>query len=330
MNVAIEELRDLMLAVCGQARVPAGLARDVVDHYLDGELRGRLAHGVAKFCFESRFFPLREGCPHVVREYGALATVDARREIGPISAAYAVDLAVAKAGALGAGIVGMINTQRYGILAPWCERIAEHGLVGIAMNTSRAEATPYGGRTPVLGVNPLSFAFPTLTDPVVADMSTTLAPMGTLWEARRNSSRLPNGAFVDASGHVTDDPESAQSAVVFGHHRGYALSLLIQVLTGSLFAFPMGPDIADTWTTGYTFIALDPSFGGRLDGAAAQNTKLVDTIRRARMRDGSAVRLPGQISRQRATTALECGAVDLDEAVLHRLHARAGGDFTTD
>lgn len=73
-----------------------------------------------------------------MREHGALAVIDARREIGPISAAYAVDVALAKAADVGAGIVGMINTQRYGILAQWSERIAEHGLVGIAMNTSPA------------------------------------------------------------------------------------------------------------------------------------------------------------------------------------------------
>lgn len=330
MIVPIESLRELMLAACQTASVPEAKARCVVDHYLTGELRGRAAHGVAKFCFESRFFGQREGSPRIVREHGALAVVDARREIGPISAAFAVDVAVAKAAALGAGIVGVINTQRYGVLAQFSERIAENGFIGLIMNTSRAEATPYGGRTPLLGVNPLSFAFPTLDEPVVADMSTTLAPMGVLWEARRGNGRLPSDCFVDAVGHFTDDPDAARSAVVFGQHRGFAISLLVQVLTGSLFSFPMGPEVADTWTTGYTFLALDPSFGGQVDGSAEQNTKLVDAIKNAATRDGDAVRLPGQTSKQRAVNALTAGTVDLDETVYRRLRARATGDFASD
>lgn len=330
MKVAIEHLRELMTEACRAASVPMAKAGFVVDHYLSGELRGKASHGVAKFCFESQFFPQREGSPQIVREHGALAIIDARREIGPISASYAVDVALGKAEGDGVGIVGMINTQRYGILAQWSERIAEHGCIGIVMNTSRAEATVHGGRTAFLGVNPLSFAFPTLDEPIVADMSTTLAPMGALWEARRNNSPLPHGCFVDERGNLTDDPVAAASAVVFGEHRGFAISLLVQILTGSLFGFPMGPEVDSTWSTGYMFLALDPSFGGQATGFAESNTRLVDAMRSAVTRDGAAIRLPGQAGKAQTDRALETGTVELDEAVYRRLRARAAGDFATD
>jgi L-2-hydroxycarboxylate dehydrogenase (NAD+) len=329
--MTIASLRDAMLEVCRAASVPEKHSGFVVDHYLDGELRGRATHGLAKFCFESRFFPQREGPPRIAREHGALAVVDAHREIGPISAAFAVDVAVRKATETGVGVVGMINTQRYGILAHWTERIAAHGFFGIAMNTSpHAEATVHGGRTPFLGVNPLSFAAPTLTGPIGADMSTTLASMGALWEARRGGTPMPGGCFVDEHGDATDDPHAARSAVVFGEHRGFALSLLVQLLTGSLFGFPMGSDVDSTWTTGYTFLALDPSFGGRLAGAAGANTRLVAAITSAATRDGATVRLPGQASRERAARARDAKTVDVDERVHRRLRARAAGDFVSD
>jgi len=330
VRVTIGCLRELMGEACRAASVPKDKTEFVVEHYLAGELRGRAAHGIAKFCFEARFFPQREGSPEIVREHGALAVIDAHREIGPISAAYAVDVALSKAADLGAGIIGMINTQRYGILAQWSERIAEHGYLGIAMNTSRAEATVRGGRTPFLGVNPLSYAVPTLDEPVVVDKSTTLAPMGVLWEARRTGGPLPHGCFVDDCGNPTDDPDAATSAVVFGEHRGFALSLLVQILTGSLFGFPMGADVGSTWSTGYTFLALDPSLGGQVTGFTESNTKLVDAMRNAVTRDGRAVRLPGQVSKDRADHALSTGTVELDEAVHRRLRARAAGDFTSD
>jgi L-2-hydroxycarboxylate dehydrogenase (NAD+) len=330
MKVAIESIRALMVDVCRAADVPDDKVDFVVDHYLAGELRGRSSHGVAKFCFESRFFSHRKGAPRVVRERGALAVVDAQREIGPVSAGYAVEVAMRKAREFGAGIVGMINTQRYGILAQWSERIALNGFIGVAMNTSRAESTAHGGRTPFLGVNPLSFAFPTLDEPFVADMSTTLAPMGVLWESRRSGDRLPRDCFVDGNGYFTDDPDSATSAVVFGEHRGFAVSLLVQILTGSLFGFPMSSDVDSSWRTGYTFIALDPSFGGLVTGGAESNTKLVNAMRGAVARDGGGLRVPGQVSTARMVHARRAGTVDLAEVVYRRLCARASGDFESD
>lgn len=56
MKVAIESIRALMVDVCRAADVPDDKVDFVVDHYLAGELRGKSSHGVAKFCFESRFF----------------------------------------------------------------------------------------------------------------------------------------------------------------------------------------------------------------------------------------------------------------------------------
>jgi len=319
-----------MAAACHAADVPERETAVVVDHFLAGELRGKSSHGVAKFCFESRFFREREAPPEVIRERGVFAVIDAHREIGPLSASFAVTVALAKAAEYGAGIVGMINTQRYGILATWSEEIAHHGLVGIAANTSRAEAAVAGGRTPVLGVNPISFALPTHGEPLSADLSTTLAPMGVLWECRRAGTPLPDGCFVDVHGHLTEDPDQAVSAVVFGEHRGFAVSLLLQALTGSLFGFPMGSEVTDTWTTGYTFIALDPRHANPDGQAAAANSRLVEQLRSARDSEGGPQRLPGEHSHIRAAAALATDAVDLPEPVLLRLRARADGNFISD
>ncbi|MEV6981731.1 Ldh family oxidoreductase [Sphaerisporangium sp. NPDC051017] len=329
MRVAIEKLRALMSAACRAADVPEQEIALVVEHYLAGELRGKTSHGVAKFCFESRFFRERQAPPEVVRERGVFAVIDAHREIGPLSAAFAVQVALDRAARHGAGFVGVINTQRYGILSAWSEEIARHGLLGIATNTSRAEAVVAGGRTPVLGVNPLAFALPTLGEPLSADMSTTLAPMGVLWECRCAGQPLPDGCFADADGRLTDDPDRAVSAVVFGEHRGYAVSLLLQAFTGSLFGFPMSSEVADTWTTGYTFIALDPAFANPDGQAAAANSHLVEQLRAARNADGGALRLPGEHGRARAAAALAAGTVEVSEQVLARLRSRASGDFNS-
>ncbi|WP_308013496.1 Ldh family oxidoreductase [Streptomyces beigongshangae] len=330
LDVDIDDIRALMTTTCTQAGVPSGGTARVVEHYLDGELRGKPSHGVAKFAFESQFFSQRIGPPRITHERGAMAIVDGRREVGPLSADFAARIAARKARRLGVGIVGMVNTQRYGILASFSEHIAEWGMVGLVANTSRPEATVHGARTPILGVNPVSFAFPTSDGTISADMSTTLAPMGVLWEARRSGSPLPTDCFVDEHGVFTDDPDAARAAMVFGEHRGFALSLLIQVLTGSLFGFPMGEGVDSTWTTGYTFIALDPSYAGQGDSHLTANTRLVATIRQSATREGGNVRLPGQESKDRAARARSAGRIQLDEGLYRRLQARAAGNFTSD
>ncbi|MER6520210.1 Ldh family oxidoreductase [Streptomyces sp. NPDC001553] len=330
VRMPLQELESLMSAVCAAAGVPNGECDRVVQHYLTGELRGVPSHGVAKFAFESRFFPERQAPPEVIREHGVFAVIDAHREIGPLSAEFAVSVAVERARRFGAGLVGMINTQRYGILADWSEAIARHGLIGIATNTSRADAVAAGGRTPVVGVNPLSFALPTLDDPLAADMGTTLAPMGVLWEHRRSGNPLPPNCFVDAEGQPTTDPNQAVSSIVFGDHRGFALSLLLQALSGSLFGFPMGGDVDGTYATGYAFIALNPEFADPDHQTAAANTRLVERLRAASAADGATWRLPGEQARLLSARARADGAIDISEQTLARLRTRAGGDFTSD
>ncbi|MEU7058319.1 Ldh family oxidoreductase [Streptomyces sp. NPDC046197] len=330
MRAGVDQVRALMTETCRQAAVPADSVELVVDHYLLGEIQGKRSHGVAKFCFEAQFFKERQGAPRIVRERGVLAVVDAQREIGPVSAHYAVNVAADRARKLGAGIVGMINTQRYGVLSPWTEYLARAGFLGIVMNTSRADSTVEGARTPFLGVNPISYAVPTDDEPLVVDMATTRAPMGVLWEARRAAAELPADSFVDLDGEFTTDPHAAAAAMVFGGHKGFAISLLVQIMTGSLFGFPMGPGVDSTWTTGYTFIAIDPSFGGECSEFAGDNSKLVQVMKGVDARDAQPFRVPGSRSRAHLRTVIASGELEIPESVYRRLEARAVGDFASD
>ncbi|MGW0900180.1 Ldh family oxidoreductase, partial [Streptomyces goshikiensis] len=88
--------------------------------------------------------------------------------------------------------------------------------------------------------------------------------------------------------------------------------------------------VDSTWTTGYTFIALDPTFAGQGDSHLTANTRLVDAIRHASTREGGNVRLPGQEGKDRAARARSAGRIALDEALYRRLQARAAGDFTSE
>ncbi|WP_340682649.1 Ldh family oxidoreductase [Amycolatopsis coloradensis] len=326
MLIELDEIRSLMIRTCERSGVPASQVELVVGHYLDGELRGKKTHGLAKFCFESQYFHERQGPPEITHDRKAITVVNARREVGPISAAFATDIAVRKARRFGVGMVGVVNSQRYGILATWTERMAGEGCVGVAMNTSTADVTLPGAGEGFLGVNPLSFAVPTADEPLVADMSTTKAPMGLLWEARRGGQALPPGCFVDRDGHYTLDPDDAVSAVMFGEHKGFAISLLVQLLTGSIFGFPMGTEVDSIWRTGYTFLALDPAFGGAAADFVSANSRLVESIENVRTTNGSGLRLFSRNGLKARNDAIRVGLLEVSDSVLERLRSCASGD----
>ncbi len=322
MQVLISDLKDKMSLVCRHLKVPETEIEAVVMHFLDGELRGKPTHGVAKFCFESQFFSQREHPPEIVRDFGPIAVIDAHKEIGPISAGFAVDVAIEKARHYGIGLVGMNNSQRYGILATWTERIAAHNFVGIVLNTSHADAAVYGAQSPMLGVNPLSYAIPSEGLPLTLDMSTTKMPMGHLWECRRNNDLLAPLSFLSAEGTHTQDPFAAVSAEIFGGHKGFALSILIQVLTGSLFGFPMGKAIQTQFDTGYCFIAIDPVRASGGDSFLRENRALADQLRAtATSSDVPQIRLPGDASMHLKEKRLESGYIDLRQSTYEQLVA---------
>jgi L-2-hydroxycarboxylate dehydrogenase (NAD+) len=54
--------------------------------------------------------------------------------------------------------------------------------------------------------------------------------MGRVQQFRRENKPLPEGAAVDAEGNPTTDPHKAAWLLPFGAHKGYGLSLLIEVM----------------------------------------------------------------------------------------------------
>jgi L-2-hydroxycarboxylate dehydrogenase (NAD+) len=321
MYADIATIRSYMIEVCRRSEIPESYHEAVTEHFLEGQLLGKPTHGVGKFCFEAQFFSQRVGRPWVEQDAQAVAVINGNREVGPISAAFAVDEALRRAEQFGLGFVGLHNTQRYGILSTWSEAIAEQGMVGLVMNTSTADSTVLGSRTPMLGVNPLSLAVPTLSSPFVVDLAMTVAPMGALWDARRGDGVLPAGAFLDASGELTADYTASIAALIFGGYKGFALSMVVQLLTGSHFGFAMGPEVDAAWQTGYAFMAIRPQVTGSADSFKMANSRLISNVRLACAETD--MRVPGEYARTRRAEALASGRVLLARPIYERLRRLA-------
>ena len=171
----------------------------------------------------------------------AVLRVDGHRSFGPVAAFAATDAILERAESTGIAIATVSNSNHLGMLAPYVERIAAAGQIGVVLTTSEALVYPWGGTRAMVGTQAHRDGVPTTTEPIVLDMSTAEVSMGKILEHAVRRSPIPLGWAIDRHRAPTTDPDgAAQGALApFGGAKGYALGLafeaIVSVLTRSAF-----------------------------------------------------------------------------------------------
>src|SRR5258708_10941358 len=210
----------------------------IADHVVDAALCGYEYSGLAKILnipehrrFKQPRYPMR-----VLRETDVSVLYDGGNSVGMLAMYHAAQAAIDKAAAHGFSVVGVTNSWMSGRSAYFVEMIARADLVAIHTASSSATVAPLGGLRPVLGTNPIAFAFPTAEGPLILDMGTS-AFMATELQLRvRLGQALPQGVAIDRDGNPTRDPAEARAGdlLPFGRaasgHKGVALGLIDQAL----------------------------------------------------------------------------------------------------
>jgi len=172
----------------------------------------------------------------ISKPFAASEVWDAKLKLGQSVAFAAMDRCIEMADKYGIGQVSVDNAFHYLWGGGYVMDAAKRGYIAYTNCTSTlGEVVPFGGKFPVLGTNPHSWGLPT-TDavgyPIVIDWATSTVAMGRVQQLRREGKPLPPNAAVDADGNPTTDAEKAQWLLPFGAHKGYGLSLLIEVFGG--------------------------------------------------------------------------------------------------
>lgn len=320
MKVNIYELRNLMQEIALGYGLNTNEAKTVVEDYWEAELMGRSAHGVNKFCWEVKYFKKRKGTPKIIVDTGPILLIDANRKIGQLAAKFSAEMAIERARKYGVAIVGVKNSQRYGILARWVKLIAENNLIGIVLNSCEPATTVYGGRSKVLGTNPIAVGIPSTRHPIILDMATSKVAMGLIWRRLIENRKLPVNTFFDSDGNYTSDPLKAKSVEVFGGYKGYGLSLVIQILSGSLISAGMGSSIKTPYDIGYFFQAIDPSVFQSISQFKKENDKLVKEIKSSKRKKGiDEILIPGERSYRKLTATIKSGFINIHKNIWNEL-----------
>ena len=244
-RMAADELVDIGTRIFVAAGAPEPIARRVADSLVLSNLMGVDSHGIMRVPQYLRGIDagsiVPDAQPKILREDGAVVLMDGHRAFGQIAAEQAMRVAVDKAKQSRVGIVSFAHVLHIGRLGEWASLAAKEGLFGLVLANGGSPGglvAPFGSRQRALGTNPIAFAMPAGSNPpVVADFSTAVVAEGRVHLAFQKGEEIPTDWVIDRAGVPTTNPADLYDGgalLTFGGHKGYGLSLMVEVLGGIL------------------------------------------------------------------------------------------------
>jgi len=196
------------------------------------------------------------------------AIVDGDWGFGQVTCSRAMEIAIEKAEKTGVGAVGVLNCNHIGRLAEYAQMGVDRGMIGFIAANCEPYVAPYGGRTPVLGTNPLCYGVPAgAGSAIVVDYATAAGAEGKVRAALYKGERLPPGWIVDSHGRPSTNPadlyepplpperiKMGGALLPFGGYKGYGLGLIVDVLAGILTGAGSSQDMTSGWLANGVFV----------------------------------------------------------------------------
>lgn len=296
----------------------------VAEVLVEGDLLGHTTHGLALLApyleeiDQGRM--TKAGEPQVIADFPSGVTWDGRRLPGPWLVTRACELAVARARENGTCIVSIRRSHHIACLAAYLQRVAEQGLMAVltCSDPSVCSVAPFGGRRELFTPNPLAAAWPTDAAPVIIDVSMSITTNALTRRLQTEGRRFPGAWAIDAAGEATDDPgvllaRPPGTLLPVGGldhgHKGYALALLVEALTGALTGHGRA-DPKEGWGASVFVQVMDPACFGGAEQFRREAGHLAAACRANPPRAGfERVRLPGEAGLQRRAEQLDTGVI---------------------
>jgi len=305
----------------------------VADGLVDANLMGLDSHGAIRI--PQYVQAVEDGLvdpgaePVITREDGGLLTVDGRRAFGQVVAGMAVATATHRLAQGPHRLVAVAAHHAYhvGRLGAYVQRLTAQGYIGIAMvnnHGARPWAAPFGGRERRLSTNPIAFAVPRPGgDPLLVDLTTSATAEGKVRLLRNRGEMAPDGWLVDSDGRPTRDPAALYASppgaiLPLGGstlgHKGFGLSLMVEVLAGALSGAGCSRPDADWPGNGFFCLAIDPLGFQPASALEAAVEGLIAYVKETPLAEGFAeILVPGEPEfRTRARRAAEGIPLDLE------------------
>ncbi|MGR9166801.1 Ldh family oxidoreductase [Rhizobium leguminosarum] len=323
MRMPIDELRQLALDACLACGSSPAMAKALVDATLSAACFGRTELGFPHFV--DYLTSLRDGRingdakPRFDHVLPALIQVDADGGIAQLGFDLIYDDFVKRVKTFGISVLTQRNSYTAGELGYYVRRLAQDGLIAIAVANGPALMAAAEGGERVYCTNPLAFGapLPEPLPPLVIDQATSATAFITLAEAAREQSPIAHGIAIDETGAITTDPVKAMLGALlpFGGYKGANIALIVEMLSAGLSGAAWSLDAGHFFSgehpvnAGMTVIALFPAVvdTGFPERAEAQLERL----------RSKGVRIPGD--RAMPASVTETDSLDVDIGVLETI-----------
>ncbi|MDE0021436.1 MAG: Ldh family oxidoreductase [Candidatus Poribacteria bacterium] len=248
-NLSRDQLHDLMTRLFEALGAPKDEAQTTADVLTQANMTGHDSHGLIRmpqYAEAVRKGFIQPGAPtEIVQDADGAAVYNGNWNFGQVSMTHALNETLERAEKGAPVSFGIRNCNHIGRLGHYAHLAAKRGCFALIVVNSTGSASavaPYGGSEPRLGTNPFCAAFPTESDPVLIDMTSSVAAEGKI-RARRNANQpLPEGWILDLEGKPSTDPADfygpPRGAILsFGGqaaHKGFGLGLFAELLAGTL------------------------------------------------------------------------------------------------
>jgi LDH2 family malate/lactate/ureidoglycolate dehydrogenase len=214
-------------------------------------------------------------------------------------------------------------------------------MVLFAATNCEPAMSPEGACQAFFGTNPLAASFPSGKGfPVKIDLATSVVARGNIISAQKRGQPIPPGWALTVEGEPTTDPNAALAGTVLAMagHKGYALALMVEVLSGVLSGAAIGPSIGSMYKNldrkqdvGHFFCLLDIAAFMDVDEFKARLDRTIDEVKGCRKRPGvEEILVPGERSYRKAQENLQKG-IPIEEATRKELEVlcrELGVEFT--
>ena len=256
VRVPVAEVRRTTEELLQAVGMPEHGARQTADVLMYADLRGIDTHGVSNM-LRGYLRSLASGdmnpTPrwHTVRDNKATCVVDGDGGHGMVVSPEAMNEAIRRAAEFGIGSVSVTNCRHLGPCSYYAQMALEHRMLGQVTTTGGVAMVPTFGTAPLLGLNAMAFAAPTRRNPpFVYDASPSVVAGNKLALARRLGQTVLPGWITDEHGKpIMEEVPIPDKYMLLplgstregGSQKGYALSVIGEILTSVLCASGAGP-----------------------------------------------------------------------------------------
>src|SRR5262245_13651952 len=307
-TVLATDLERLSTDIFAARGVPRADAAWIATLLVRANLRGHASHGVIRvpqYCAALAAGHLN-ATPKIalVVDTPSVAVLDGDFGFGQVVARRGAELAIERGRAHGLAAVALRRTSHVGRLADYAETIAQAGLIGMLWANAKSglNVAPWGGSGKRLGTNPHAIAIPGPRGAVAMshDFASSVWAEGKLRVKFNRGETVPPGIMLNGRGEPSTDPrefygDPPGSLLTAGAHKGYGLSLAIEILGGILSGTGAASAEKGKFANCTSIDAIDPARFLPAEDFHAQVSALFAWVRGAApTAGGSEILVPGE------------------------------------